>query len=75
MSVLNYSILHKRCPYSHLFWSAFNPHFPTLGLNKFRIRENAGKMRTRTTPNTDTFYAVPKKDESLENKLETPRLK
>ena len=23
-----------------------------------RMRENAGKMRTRTTPNTDTFYAV-----------------
>ena len=23
-----------------------------------RMRENAGKMRTRITPNTDTFYAV-----------------
>ena len=23
-----------------------------------RIRENAGKMRTRTTPNMETFYAV-----------------
>ena len=22
------------------------------------MRENAGKMRTRLTPNTDTFYAV-----------------
>ena len=22
------------------------------------MRENAGKMRTRITPNTDTFYAV-----------------
>ena len=23
-----------------------------------RVRENAGKMRTRITPNTDSFYAV-----------------
>ena len=23
-----------------------------------RMRENAGKMRTRITPNTDSFYAV-----------------
>ena len=23
-----------------------------------QMRENAGKMRTRTTPNTDTFYVV-----------------
>ena len=30
-----------------IFWSAFFPHFPAFG-----------NMRTRITPNTDTFYAV-----------------
>ena len=24
----------------------------------FRMRENAGKVQTRITPNTDSFYAV-----------------
>ena len=55
--------LHKKCPYSVLFWFAFFSHFPAFGLNteryySVRMRENAGKMRTRITPNTDTFYAV-----------------
>ena len=44
----------KKWPYSELFWSAFSPHFPY----SVRMRENAGKMRTRVTPNTDTFYPV-----------------
>ena len=26
--------------------------------SRIRMRENAGKIRTRITPNTDTFYAV-----------------
>ena len=49
---------------SELFWSTFLPHFPTFGLNTerygvfSRMQENAGKMPTRVTPNTDTFYAV-----------------
>ena len=29
-----------------------------ISLYSFRIRENAGKMRTRITLNTETFYAV-----------------
>ena len=29
-----------------------------------RMRENAGKMRTRITPNTDTFYAVTRLQET-----------
>ena len=39
-----------------------------------RMRENAGKMRTRITPNTDTFYAVnvTKKAKSLE--VDKPKL-
>ena len=40
------------------------PHFPAFGLNterysvSLRIQSECGKMRTRITPNTDTFYAV-----------------
>ena len=45
----SFYLLRKKCPYSELFWSAFFPHFPTV-----RMRENAGKMRSRITPNTDT---------------------
>ena len=29
-----------------------------ISLYSLRMRKNAGKMRTRVTPNTDTFYAV-----------------
>ena len=40
------------------------PHFLAYGLNteiygvSLRIQSECGKMRTRITPNTDTFYAV-----------------
>ena len=37
------------------------PHFPAFELNAERYPifcPNAGKMRTRITPNTDTFYSV-----------------
>ena len=40
------------------------PHFPVFGLNterysvSFRIQSKCGKMPTRVTPNTDTFYAL-----------------
>ena len=37
--------LRKKCQYSELFWSAFS-----------HIRTECGKLRTRITPNTDTFY-------------------
>ena len=37
---LSIFFLHKKCPYSELFWSAFS------------------RIRTRITPNTDTFHAV-----------------
>ena len=58
-----HNALRKKSPYSELFWSAFFPHFCAFGLNterspySVRMRENAGKMRTRITPNTETFYA------------------
>ena len=52
--------LRKKCLHSGLFWSAFFQHFPLLRIspNLVRMWENAGMMRTRITPNTDTFYAV-----------------
>ena len=55
--------LRRKCSYSELLWSAFLPHFRAFGLNtespySVRMRENAGKTRTRITPNTDTFCAV-----------------
>ena len=40
------------------------PYFPAFGLNterygvSLRIQSKCGKIRTRITPNTDTFYAV-----------------
>ena len=40
------------------------PYFPTFGLNtdrygvSLRIQSKCGKIRTRITPNTYTFYAV-----------------
>ena len=40
------------------------PHFPAFGLNterygiSLRTQSECGKMRTRTTPNTDAFHAV-----------------
>ena len=52
----------KTSRYSELFWSAFFPDFHGVSLRIQsecgKIRENPGKMRTRTTPNTDSFYAV-----------------
>ena len=39
--------MHKKCPYLELRWSIFS-----------HIRIEYVKMRTRITPNTDTFYAV-----------------
>ena len=46
------------------------PHFPTFGLDRdkcsvsLRIQSECRKMRTRITPNTDTFHAVPLSIES-----------
>ena len=52
------------CVKSVRIWSYSGPHFPAFGLNterngvSLRIQTECGKMRTRITPNTDTFYAV-----------------
>ena len=49
--------LRKKCRYSELFWSAFSQIWTECG-EIFRIQSKCGKMRTRITPNTDTFYAM-----------------
>ena len=42
----------------------YGPHFAVFALNRerysasLRIQSKRGKIRTRITPNTDTFYAV-----------------
>ena len=44
--------LRKKSPHSELFWSVcISPY-------SVRMRENPGKMRTRITPNTNSFYTV-----------------
>ena len=60
--MMQWPTLRKKCPYSELFWSAF----PRIWLNterygaSLRIQSEYGKIRTRITPNTDTFHAVEK---------------
>ena len=56
---LKWSTLRKKSPYSELLWSVFLPDFPrSISPYLVRKRENPRKMRTRITPNTDSFYAV-----------------
>ena len=56
--------LRKKCPYSDLFCSAFpsirNEYGEIRSISPYSVwmRENAGKMLTRITPNMDTFYTV-----------------
>ena len=60
----------KNCPYSESFWSTFSPIRTEysvrmysdwiLSPNVFGLNSQSecGKMRTRITPNTDTFHEV-----------------
>ena len=65
--------LRKKSPYSELFWSAFSRIFPAFSLIRTEYgeilvsRENAGKVRTRITPNADTFYAVNGRKDKIES--------
>ena len=58
-STLKYP-LRKKCPYS----GYTGPYYPAFGLITeryslyLRIQIECGKIRTKTTPNMDTFYAV-----------------
>ena len=50
--------LHKKCPYSKFFWSAFSRiriEYEVIRRVSLRIQPNCGKMWTWETPNTDTF--------------------
>ena len=49
--------LREKCPYSELFWSLFSGIRTEYG-EILHIQSKCGKMRTRITPNTDTFNAV-----------------
>ena len=62
-SCLSYVILIKKercntnaqaCPYSELFWTVFS----RIRIECGRIQSEYGKIRTRITPNRDTFYAM-----------------
>ena len=59
-SYLKLHTLREKCPYSEFLWYAFS----AFGLNtetyrvSLRIQSERGKIRTRKTSNTDTFYAV-----------------
>ena len=49
--------LRKKCTYPELFWPAFSCIRTEYG-EILCIHSECGKMGTRITPNTDTFYAV-----------------
>ena len=57
-------IVGTHCLKSVRIRSYSGPYFPAFGLNterfrrSLRIQSECGKMRTRITPNMDTFYAV-----------------
>ena len=54
----NYSFYFaSQCVKNDRIWSYSGPHFPAFRLNT-SIQSECGKMRTRITLNTDTFYAV-----------------
>ena len=52
----------EKCSYLGLFWSAFSSIRTEFSYLKIRIslhiQSECGKMRTRITPNTDTFYIM-----------------
>ena len=64
----NNDIYNIHCVKSVCIRSYSGPHFPRIFPHSelirrdspysVRMRENAGKVRTRITPNMDTFYAV-----------------
>ena len=62
MGILNVFALH--CVKGVRIGSYSGLHFPPFGLNterysvSLRIQPKCGKIRTRITPNTDTFHAV-----------------
>ena len=60
----SYSDSYLHCVKVVPIWSFPGPHFLAFGLNmerysvSLRIQSECGEIRTRKTPNTDTFRAV-----------------
>ena len=52
--------LPKHCVKSARIWVFSGPHFPAFKLNteRYGVQSECGKIRTRITPNMETFYAV-----------------
>ena len=52
--------MRKMCPYLELFLTVFSHVWTEYGqiLSLLNVQSQYSKMRTRITPNTDTFYAV-----------------
>ena len=53
VKVVNYHCIKSVC-----IRSFSDPYFTAFGLNTELIQSECGKIRTRKTPNTDTFHAV-----------------
>ena len=64
-------MVQKHCVKSVRIRSYSGPHFSAFGLNaerysvSLRIQSKCGNMRTRITPNKDTFWAVKYKNHSF----------
>ena len=54
----------KKCPYLELFWSVFSRIRTEYGeiIHTSPCSVRMGKIRTRITPNTDTFHVVDVKE-------------
>ena len=53
--------LHEKCPYLEFFWSVLSrirTEYGKILRIPLRIQSECGKIRSRKTPNTDTFHAV-----------------
>ena len=63
-AIVNCNICNIHCAKSVRIRSYSDLYFPAFGLNterygvSLRIQSRCGKVRTRITPNTDTFHAV-----------------
>ena len=62
---------HQHCVKSVRIRCYSGPYFPAFGLNterygvSLRVQSECGKMRTRITSNTDTFYAMQRSERNI----------
>ena len=50
--------MREKCPYSKLIWYVFHRFQIEYGEIRSILQSECGRIRTRITPNRDTFYAV-----------------